>query len=331
MRFEGALRFGDNTLLNLRAQNHQVQGSRVDEAALDHSVGAFGVRLGVVDPRISWCRTYDIDSPWVRENNAFCTIEPLNFAKSSAPGVQVYAHHILGGYSLQALMGTYHPLILGFADEEFPTFTPPEGMRATADHKLGAAFSASNLRDGTELRLGWMQGDFLGTLKGPHPESRMVSSDVWFAGLNWYIQRNWALRTTYFTYDGQYQRRADSSPPFVERRDARDYRAVTYELNHQASARDNWAVSYAIYDFDISGKTFVSINGVSTTQSVLIGAPHFQTRNLSLSWRHDWSTSAFVVIQFSQTRAQQRSSNGFQVRYAESDGKAMGVRMGYRF
>jgi hypothetical protein len=331
LRFEGGLRIGSDTLLNLRFRTNQVQGPSLDEAALDQALNAFGLRVGVVDPRISWCRTYDMDSPWVRENNPFCTIQPLNFAKSSSPGAQAYVHHIWGHYSLQALVGSYHPLVLGFADDEFPTFPPPEGMRATTHHKLGAAFSASNLRDGTELRLGWMQGDFLGTLKGPTPESRTVSSDVWFAGLNWYIQRNWALRTTYFTYDGQYQRRADSSPPFVERRDTREYRAVTYELNHQASARDIWAVSYAIYDFDISGSTFVPINGVSTTQAVLIGAPHFQTRNLSLSWRHDWGTSAFVVIQASQARTQQRSSNGFRTRYAESDGKAMGVRLGYRF
>lgn len=331
LRFEGGLRIGSDTLLNLRFRTDQVQGPSIDEATLDQALNAFGLRVGVVDPRISWCRTYDMDSPWVRENNPFCTIQPLNFAKRSSPGAQAYVHHIWGRYSLQALVGTYHPLVWGFADDEFPTFPPPEGMRATEHHKLGAAFSASNLSDGTELRLGWMQGDFLGTLQGPDPESRTVRSDVWFAGVNGYIHRNWALRTTYFTYDGQYQRRAEGHTAFIERQDTREYRAVTYELNHQASARDIWAVSYAIYDFDISGKTFVPIGGVSTTHAVLIGSPRFQTRNLSLSWRHDWGTSAFVVIQASQARTQQRSSNGFRTRYAESDGQALGLRLGYRF
>lgn len=331
LRFEGGLRIGSDTLLNVRARTDQVQGFTLDEAAVDWAVHAFGLRLGVVDPRISWCRTYDVDAPWIRENNPFCTIQPLHFAKSSAPGVQAYAHHILGDYSLQALVGTYHPLALGFDQDEFPTFPSPEGMRAVSHHKLGAALSASNLKDGTEYRLGWMQGDFRGERTGAEAQTRTLDSEVWFAGFNWYVHRNWALRTTYFTYLGQYERRLDHPATFVDRQDQRDYRAITYELNHQASARDILALSYSIYDLDISGQTFEQVGGVRQTRLVLTGAPRFQTRNLSLSWRHDWGQGAFVVVQASKALTKQRSINSLRTRSAQSDGQALGLRLGYRF
>jgi hypothetical protein len=110
MRFEGALRVGRNTLLNMKYRSDQSTGSRLDEASVDWAFHTYGVKFGVLDPKISWCRTYDVDSPWVRENNPFCSIQPLNFAKGSAPGAQAYANFIVGGYSLQALAGAYRPL-----------------------------------------------------------------------------------------------------------------------------------------------------------------------------------------------------------------------------
>lgn len=325
MRFEGALRFGDNTLLNLRAQNHQVNGSRIDEAALDHSVGAFGVRLGVVDPRISWCRTYDIDSPWVRENNSFCTIKPHHFAKSSAPGVQLYGHHILGGYSLQGLIGTYHPSAFGFADEESPTFTLPDGMRTQSHSKLGGALSASNLRNGAEIRLGFMEGDYKAEQAEGTAQTRTVDSRVLFAGLNWYIDRQWALRTTQFTYDGTYQR---ITPARLDRRDHRNYRASTYEVNYQASVRDVMALAYFEYDFDISG--FMLTGQPPHSVQVLDGFPQFKNRTWSVAWRRDWTKHLFTAVQFSHAGVRQSERIDDRTRQRSSDGRAVGIRLGYR-
>jgi hypothetical protein len=325
MRFEGALRFGDNTLLNLRAQNHQVNGSRIDEAALDHSMGTFGVRLGVVDPRISWCRTYDIDSPWVRENNSFCTIKPHNFARSSAPGVQLYGHHILGGYSFQGLMGTYHPSAFGFAEEESPTFTLIDGMRTESHTKLGGALSASHLKSGTEIRLGFMEGDYRAEKTEAAAQTRTVDSRVLFAGLNWYADRQWALRTTHFTYDGTYQR---ITPARLDRRDQRDYRASTYEVNYQASARDIMALAYFEYDFDISG--FMLTSQPPHRVQVLDGFPQFKNRTWSLAWRRDWTKHLFTALQFSQAGVHQRETIDDRSRQRSSNGRAVGIRLGYR-
>lgn len=325
MRFEGALRFGDNTLLNLRAQNHQVDGSRIDEAALDHSVGAFGVRLGVVDPRISWCRTYDIDSPWVRENNAFCTIKPNNFARSSAPGVQLYGHHILGGYSLQGLIGTYHPSAFGFAEDESPTFTLIDGMRTESHTKLGGALSASHLRSGTEIRLGFMEGNYRAEKTEGAAQTRTVDASVLFAGLNWYIDRHWALRTTHFTYGGTYER---ITPARLDRRDQRDYRAGTYEVNYQASAKDILALAYFEYDFDISG--FMLTSQPPHRVQVLDGYPRFNNRTWSVAWRRDWTKHLFTAVQFSHADVRQSETVDDRTRQRSSDGRAVGFRLGYR-
>jgi hypothetical protein len=84
VRFDGGLRVGQDTLLTLKYRSDQSTGSRLDEASIDRAFHNFGAKLGVLDPKISWCRTYDIDSPWVRENNPFCSIQPLNFARGSA-------------------------------------------------------------------------------------------------------------------------------------------------------------------------------------------------------------------------------------------------------
>lgn len=325
MRFEGALRFGDNTLLNLRAQNHQINGSRVDEAALDHSVGAFGVRLGVVDPRISWCRTYDIDSPWARENNSFCTIKPHNFARSSAPGVQLYGHHILGGYSLQGLIGTYHPSAFGFAEEESPTFNLIDGMHTTSHTKLGGALSASHLKSGTEIRLGFMEGQYRADKTEGAAQTRTVDSSVLFAGLSWYVDRHWALRTTHFTYDGTYQR---ITPERLNRRDQRDYRASTYEVNYQASAKDILALAYFEYDFDISG--FMLTSQPPHNVQVLDGFPQFKNRNWSVAWRRDWTKHLFTALQLSLATVRQSETIDDQTRQRSSDGRAVGIRLGYR-
>lgn len=326
MRFEGGLRVGDDTLLSLRAQNHQVQGHRIDEAALDHSIGAFGIRMGVVDPRISWCRTYDIDSPWIRENNAFCTIKPNNFARSSAPGVQVYGHHIVGTYSLQGLLGTYHPTAFGFAEDESPTFTLPSNMKTASHQKWGGALSASNLRNGTEIRLGFMNGDYRAVHSSGAPQTRTVKSDVLFAGFHWYLNRQWAFRTTQFTYDGTYQR---LTPERVDRQDQRDYRASTYEINYQASSRDTIAVAYFLYNFDIQG--FMLTSQAPHTRQTLDGYPAFTNQTWSLAWRRDWSKQLFSAVQISDAKVKQRETIDDRTRHRSSQGQALGLRLGYRF
>jgi len=156
LRFDGGLRVGGNTLLALKYRSDQSTGSRLDEVSVDWAYHAFGVKAGVLDPKMSWCRTYDVDSPWVRESNGFCTIQPDNFAKGSAPGVQTYANLILGDYSFQGLVGVYRPLMFDYAPRETPTIVVAPSATVLSHTRSGMALSATNLKNGTEARLGLM-------------------------------------------------------------------------------------------------------------------------------------------------------------------------------
>lgn len=334
LRFDGGLRVGGNTLLALKYRSDQSTGSRLDEASVDWAYHAFGVKAGVLDPKMSWCRTYDVDSPWVRESNGFCTIQPDNFAKGSAPGVQTYANLVLGDYSFQGLVGIYRPLMFDYAPRETPTIAVASSATVLSHTRSGMALSATNLKNGTEVRLGLMTDSFAANTPaesgGPSWISA-VDSRVLFAGLSWYLNSRWALRGTYFTYVGNYVRTITSDTPYVIRNSDTTYRAGTLEANYQLNTIDVVSAAYSAYDYDVSGKTF-KFEGESTVlNSVLDGYPRFTTQNVSLSWRRDWGRGLFSVLQFTRAQVDQSQSDVVTTQKTSSTGTAFGLRLGYRF
>lgn len=331
LRFEGGMRVGSDILLTLRYRADQSSGSLLDEASADWAWGAFGLRAGVVDPKISWCRTYDVDTPWVRENNPFCTIAPLNFAKSSAPGLQGYANFIARGYSVQTLVGLYRPLWLDYAPNESPTLGLAEPWSATGHTKAGLAVSATNLTNGTEFRFGLLT-DKYDAYRPPQenpPTTWDLKANVVFGGAHWFVTPALALRGTYFLFEGHMDRAYGGPGQGKTRHDDRVYTANTLELNYQANARDVFGFSTSRYDFVIDSQFFTQVNGTSTPGQYAPGNPHFITTNTSASWRRDWGNGVFTVVQYSTSNTQQTDSN--PVAFMSSDGESVGLRLGYRF
>jgi hypothetical protein len=170
-----------------------------------------------------------------------------------------------------------------------------------------------------------MEGDYKAKQAEGADQTRTVDSRVLFAGLNWYIDRQWALRTTQFTYDGTYQR---ITPARLDRRDHRNYRASTYEVNYQASVRDVMALAYFEYDFDISG--FMLTSQPPHSVQVLDGFPQFKNRTWSVAWRRDWTKHLFTAVQLSHASVRQSETIDDRTRQRSSDGRALGIRLGYR-
>jgi hypothetical protein len=332
LRFEGALRVGRDTLLSMKYRSDQSTGSRLDEASVDWAFHTYGVKLGVVDPKISWCRTYDVDSPWVRENNPFCSIQPLNFAKGSAPGVQTYANFIVADYSLQAIAGVYRPLWFNYASDESPTITLASYSTITSHTKSGLALSATNLRNGTEFRVGLLRDDFSSnrnSINQSVPYSYDVHSDVMFLGANWYATQKVALRATYFTYAGHLTRNMRDVVNYVKLDELDHYKATSLEANYQINSRDVLSASHVIYDYVIDPTNYKLQSGIPVFISSYSGVPHFVTTNISLSWRRDWGYGVFTVLQMSQANTDQHDAS--LNKHLSSDGRAYGLRLGYRF
>lgn len=331
LRFEGGTRWGRDTLLTIKFRADQSTGVQLDEASVDWAWNMFGLRAGVVDPKISWCRTYDVDAPWVREINPFCTIQPLHFAKSSAPGLQAYANFIAGGYSMQALVGLYRPLWLDYAVKESPTLGLTQPWRPTAHTKAGLALSATNLNNGTDFRLGWLTDkyDAYRPQTSNPPTTWDLQANVLFAGGNWYATRALALRGTYFLFDGHMDR-AYLGPGYGKtQHDDRVYTATTLELNYQINARDVFALSRSRYDYVIDSQYYKQVQGVTMPGRFAAGNPHFITTSSSMSWRRDWGRGVFTVLQYSVSGTDQTDSNPPMA--TSSDGHGLGLRLGYRF
>jgi hypothetical protein len=332
LRFEGALRIGRDTLLAMKYRSDQSTGSRLDEASVDWAFHTYGVKLGVVDPKISWCRTYDMDSPWVRENNPFCSIQPLNFTKGSAPGAQTYTNFIFAGYSMQAIAGVYRPLWLNYAPTETPTLVlTPNGV-VKSHTKSGLALSATNLRNGTEFRLGLLRDQFTGRKDSSTPNLPYhydLNSDVVFVGANWYASQKIAIRATYFTYAGNLIRTKKDASTSFKFYQQNDYKARSLEVNYQQDARNVYSASYVRYIYNSDSQSYDLQPIEPLLLSAYQGAPHFVTINSAVSWRRDWGQGFFTVLQYSDAKLVQ--SNAIDKVQLSSNGKALGLRLGYRF
>jgi hypothetical protein len=332
MRFEGGLRVGDDVLMTMKYRADQSTGARLDEASVDWSFHTYGLKAGVVDPKISWCRTYDVDSPWVRENNPFCAIKPLIFARGSSPGLQTYANFIAGDYSLQAIAGVYRPLMFNYEEKESPTIILSSSSQVTQRHKTGLALSATNLRNGTEFRFSLMRDAY--TAYRPSDSTKVArttdfSADVVFLAGAWYITPKMALRGSYFMYSGDLNYTEYDRVTYLSLHDDKKNSAKTLELNYQASASHVYSLAYAVYNFNIDQNLYKLIGNAAALSSSNSGAPTFVTSNTSISWRRDWGGQFFTVLQLSNAKTTQSdSARGLA---ASSNGRALGLRLGYRF
>lgn len=319
---ESQLQLRSDIQLSLRARASQSSGFRLDGLSADWAISpSLGLRAGVLDYKTSWCRSYDIDSPWARENDPFCTVRTTDLATGAAPGLQAYLITQWGGYNLQGAFGLFRPMAFNYDRTEFTNAVLQPGSYVNYNHKLALSLNAVNVQTGTEFRLSYQDTDQEATISQPRPSSpyqqRQKAGLFYLAG-SWYASKSVNLRVTHLKSDLDYT----------------CIRAVTltclgnvwkssntFEITYDAAPVDKFVIGYSLYKL-------VSGFGSSGTGFVLANDLNFRHKAVSLAWRRDWAKGFYSVVQFSKSNVWQQAGN---FRPNEAKGHGLGLRIAYRF
>lgn len=328
-----------NAIFRFRFDQNQSVGSRIDELSADFSHFDFGIRAGVLGYKVSWCRTQDVDSPWMRENDPFCIVHTTSAAIKSAPGIQAYVNTLMGSYKVQSLVGVYRPLFGNFNTTEFGEDVSPN-LRVIGNNKYGASVNAIDLNSGTELRLSYLNSDQMANKIVPTDPTRRVdqTSEVTYAAISTYITPLINLRLSHFKskahvdhkFPAGYAKPGDYYPDLFDIFD-RKRNSKVLELNYQHTNRD--VISYAYSRYDVSD-SYQSIRQLIYSEKLHYYAPvniKFNNTSHSIAWRRDWQKGIFTIVQATFADLTHPLTAETTTLYSHSTGRALGLRLGYSF
>lgn len=327
-----------NITFRLRYDYNQSVGHRIDELSADWSYHALGVRTGVLGYKVSWCRTQEVDSPWMRENDPFCVVNSTSAAIKSAPGIQTYINTVTGPYKVQSLIGIYRPLFGNYNTHGFGEDVVSE-MRIINNNKYGASFNAIDLDTGTEFRLSYLHSQQTANYIFPSDptERRDEVSDVGYVGISTYLTPVMNLRLSQFRSTAN----IDSKFPEGYTKPGDDFPDVFYtfgrirtskvaELNYQQSARDVISFAYSLYNVH---DRYISISHPvppNTSDQYNSYIYKYKILSKSIAWRHEWQKNVFTVMQATFSALTQPVDTTDTL-LSHSTGRALGLRLGYSF
>ena len=319
MRFTSNVRLNTNLEANFKVRADQLMGARVDVANFDWSPSPYlGFRAGVVNFNTNWCRTYDVDSPWISEPDAFCRRNDNMRINNAAPGLQAYTNTMLGDYQMQTIVGIYRPMLFSYETKEFGFNYRKlrKNFKYVSNQKISAAINFLNLQTGTQLRLGAMRSEQAGIYSPiliPDDRARRNSIDNYYLGFDTYLRPSLRLRysASQFASHDYYDdllvlqgRDKFESLELIYDWNSSDFSALGWSRTHQAAAVDDSANKVKIDDYY---KVTVS--------------------SLLISWRHQWGKGMYSILQW--THAAQ--TNGYEGRRRPSSGDAIGLRLAYQY
>ena len=324
---QSQLDWGPQHQVVLRARANQVTGASVDQLYYSHAISPYlGFRAGVADYRSTWCREYDLDNPWIRESDPFCTNYRIKQPFASAPALQVYVNLDEGDYQVQGIAGIFRPRALGYAPREFGTAILPPHVNITQNHKQGLSLNVLNKASSTEWRLSWMGLDqrlfdpqaaisFPEYAAGTQMNYRQKAG-TFFAGVSWQLSPRLRSRLTHMhnALKAHCELLTPQAAPACEIRVRK--KSTVLELNYQPAAADT--VSLAVLKFPFSQSQVYK----KTNQTV------------SASWRRDWSRHWFTALQWSQSRATVFYNDDFSTMSylpGTNSAWAAGIRSGYKW
>lgn len=315
-------------VVNLKFDANQSVGSRLNELSLDKAISPFlGFRAGLVSYKTTWCRTYDADSPWMREPDAFCSVSSFREIRDASPGAQVYANFQHRDFLYQAILGVYRPRAFNYAPREFSDWWPTPAYQVTQNDKIGASLNVMHMETGDEFRLSWLRAKQVAF--SPEPTvlgTTRQETDLIYAGLNHFVTPSLSIRGTYSLFGmnntcvsevGNYYDCADALA------DRRTFKTI--ELIYRLGERDAFALGRAEYRI----RSALSFRPGQSAPLVVLNDFYRQSnRQTALSWRHEWGGGVFSIVQWSY-------ADHF-TKYVETDpltgtGHAVGVRVGYRY
>lgn len=295
----------------LKARGNQATGTELNQLFYDHYMSPqLGVRVGIVDYRISWCRSFDTDNPWIRETDPFCSDNTIKLATDSAPGVQAYTVSTVGDYTVQTLVGLYRPLLGGYSPREYSDAILTPDDRVTKNHKYGVTVNAIHNLTATEWRLGWVGADQAAHYRGPRFQANSAQTvHLFFAGGSWQLHPKLKARVTLMnSHLRGHIVPLDGGQP-IKPKVFKGSRVL--ELNYQHSPQHAFALAYSHYPFE--------------QQSVY----RWQHQSKSVSWRYDYNSAWFAALQISKAHNHIQSFDDLApVKSGKPKAAAIGFRIG---
>lgn len=318
-RHTSNIRLSSNAELNLKVRADQLMGLHVDAAHLDWAPSPHaGLRAGVVNFNTNWCRTYDVDSPWLAEPDVFCRRNDFMHINNAAPGLQAYANTQLGDYQMQAIVGVYRPMLLSYETQEFGFNyrSLRANFKREFNRKASAALNFLNLQNGTQLRLGMMRSDQAG-IYSPKltalDRARHNLVNNYYVGFDTYVRPNMRLR---YSVSKFVSRDFYDDALVVQDKDT----SRTLELMYEWRSSDLFALGWSQF----------SIAAAVNDQAINYKADdYFYAGNTSqfMSWRHQWGKGFYNTLQWSHAA----QTNGYFGNRRPGSGNALGLRLGYQY
>jgi len=326
LRYEADASWSQALSGELRFRADQNFGAVFDELALTwQPSAALGARVGVLDFKTTWCRTYDVDSPWMREPDSFCTFNQIKDGVAGAPGVQLVSQSRFNTHLVSLVAGFYDPMLLDYDTNEFSNFFTSPNMRVQENQKTGLSLSWLNTYTANEIRASWLR-------------SKQVASDILLVApvkqssdlLYLAATQHWGARNQLrYVYTRFLSERAFSYLPFEDSPqfdvlslpDQRDSHAV--EWLYQWTGRDRLALGASL--FEMRARETSASNG-----QISENIPFFRLKHqgVYVGWRREISQQMFVTAQamwVSQRHAY------FEAPSLNSHAQAFGLRWGYRY
>lgn len=322
-----------DTTFTFKVQANQTFGLRVDEAQIEHLISPYlGFRLGVVDYKTSWCRTYESNSIWIRDVEPICNFQDFRDVTGGAPGAQVFIQNTWGAYLVQAQAGIYRPLLLNYAPQEFgyfvPAPSPEDPYIVQSNKKAGININVLNLDTAVEARVSFIKGthqaftpdaDKLGTVK--------QSSDAIYAAVLFPITQTVSGRVTRFQ-----QSQDATCLSEVARIGAcnlnYNYKKAfnSVEITSAISSKDAIGIGLSESTYNYIASVFLSYDFYFKDKS-----RETKIKQINLAWRHDWTGGIFTNVQLIKAiHATDLTSSAIST-HTPSHGYAIGMRLGYQY
>ena len=287
-----------------KARYNQIDGAYFDQASIGYHDVGYGVRLGILPYRITWCETYDFNSVWAREPDAYCSFRKLADSASGAMGAQVYKTLILKDWAIDTQLSFFKPTILNQSNTQGGIYVST-GVD-TFDQRYGASVNAMHLPTATQFRLG-----FISTtqeINGTNP--RRFKYDTYFIGAEYNPIDSLTLKATQLMYvGGQY--------------------ATTSSLISYVSSSRTISAVYEITDKDKIGLAFSTvINRTRYPQQNYTLQP-LDVPSTNLSYRHDFDRGVFVITEYIKSSSYYLPLNAKVAQV--SSASSLGFKIGFNY
>lgn len=325
------LKFTAKTMAN---QNF---GGRLDELSIDYSFSqSLGVRGGVVDYKMSWCKDYEAHTLWIQDPNEFCSDAKNKALTSAAPGLQAYINHVHRYYRIQSLIGIYNPKAWGYADFE-------NGRRESiknptnSNHKYGASVDILNMKTGDEYRISWLHSDITEEAYYSYKQFSEQHGDTLYLALQTGISDSWIANISTSKFRSSISDAIsldDGSTSKYINQSIFEIQGVNASVTYTKDNIDKYTFGFSRSITQKSGTFPLVSDSIFSTADIEDQKIYQYVRNVfSVAWVHEFDKNFSTAIQFMRTVLNYSNEivHSSAATASSTDGNALGMRIAYRF